>query len=214
MPYEALLVDLDGVLRRWETVDASVEHAYGLPARAIGSIAFLPELLHPAITGEISDEAWRAKIALRLAAMHPPACDARAAVERWSESPGELDREVLALIERCRPGLRRVLVTNATSRLARDLDALGLSGRFNVIVNSSEVRSAKPAEAIFRIALQQAGVAADRALYIDDSATNVVAAARLGITGHRFTGHLELGSFLQRMGVLADAQPEPKQNRA
>ncbi len=69
--YEALLVDLDGVNRRWrKTHDDAVEAAHGLPPGSLRSAAFAPELVELAITGQISDEAWRSNIAESLEREH------------------------------------------------------------------------------------------------------------------------------------------------
>ena len=117
----ALLVDLDGVIRHWGGQgDPEIERETGLPPGAIREAAFSADLLLPAITGRVSDEEWRRQIADRLAAEFP-AADAARAIARWSEPPGEIDDAVLALLERCREHATIVLVTNATSRLDRDL---------------------------------------------------------------------------------------------
>jgi len=47
-----VVVDLDGVLRRWDPgVLAGAEAAFGLPAGALGEVAFAPALLSAAVTG-------------------------------------------------------------------------------------------------------------------------------------------------------------------
>ena len=94
-----------------------------------------------------------------------------------------------------------MLVTNATSRLSADLHALGLAGFFHAVVNSSEVGVAKPDARIFQVALDYAGIAAGRALFVDDTKANVAAATALGIASHQFTGHESLRAFLRREGV-------------
>jgi hypothetical protein len=45
-----LIIDLDGVLRRWEPVDP-IESRHGLPTGALFGTAFSPTLLDPVITG-------------------------------------------------------------------------------------------------------------------------------------------------------------------
>jgi len=52
----AVVVDLDGVLRRWDpAVIGDAEAVHGLPAGALGAVAFHPKLLSVAVTGRISD---------------------------------------------------------------------------------------------------------------------------------------------------------------
>ena len=140
----ALLIDLDGVVRLWRADDdARAEQLAGLPAGAILEAAFADDLLPLVTTGHITDEAWRKHVGTNLAKSFPKA-KVTQAVEVWSESPGEVDSDVLSLIRACRHTTRIVLVTNATSRLPKDLERLGLLGEFDHIVNSSEVGCFKP----------------------------------------------------------------------
>ena len=203
MQFKTLLIDLDGVLRQWNDSDIPAEMAFGLPANEIAAVAFSPSLLTPAITGVITDQEWRARIAQELERRHE-GCLAHVAVARWSQSPGTVDQSTLSLLQRCRGDLRLVLVTNATSRLTEDLVALGLTGVFDEVINSSELRVAKPADAFFRLALERAGVLANQALFIDDSVANVSAASALGIESHLFANHGAMAAFLRRHGVLND----------
>jgi putative hydrolase of the HAD superfamily len=62
---------------------------------------------------------------------------------------------------------------------------------FQVIVDSSEVRMRKPNPAIFRHALERlGGVAPQECLFLDDAASNVEAAERLGMRGVLVRGDL------------------------
>lgn len=198
---QALLIDLDGVLRSWPAShDHAIEQATGIAASTIRAVAFAPELLEPAITGRCRDAEWREGIAAQLQRAYPAGRVAEA-VRRWS-MPGSVDGTVLALVQACRPRSRVVLVTNATSRLAQDLACLELADAFDAIINSSEVGAAKPAPAIFAAALQAAGVAATDALFVDDSAGHVAAASALGIHGHHFQNAARLRVALQAGGLL------------
>lgn len=51
MQATTLLIDLDGVIRRWAADDASLELRHGLPTDSIRKVAFAPDYLTPAITG-------------------------------------------------------------------------------------------------------------------------------------------------------------------
>lgn len=198
----ALLVDLDGVIRHWRGQgNPEIERDTGLPPGAIRTAAFSTDLLLPAISGRVSDEEWRQTIVARLAAGFPGA-DAAGAIARWSEPPGEIDGAVLALLERCRAHATIVLVTNATSRLDRDLARLGIAGAFDAIVNSSVVGHVKPAPEIFAAALAAAGVPANVAFFVDDKAEFVEAAATLGISGHCFRDHASLRDALTAQRLL------------
>jgi putative hydrolase of the HAD superfamily len=198
MTIRALLVDFDGVIRDWsEQDDAGIERRFGLPAGAIKGVAFAPELLAPAITGGITDEVWREHIATQLRDRHPDT-DVEAALAAWSEPAGELDREVLALIRQARERVPVALITNATSRLDRVLDRLGVRDAFDHIVNSSAVGAAKPDRAIFAHALGLVGKSAGETLYVDDTERYLGPAGEIGLATHHYrdTGGLR--------AVLAD----------
>jgi FMN phosphatase YigB (HAD superfamily) len=206
MQYKALLIDLDGVIRKWHSSDESIEGAYGLPIGSIREAAFSPELVEAAITGAISDEEWRARIAKKLD-IRFGAARAVDAVAEWTSHPGELDEAILSLLGCCDSSLRLVLVTNATSRLPHDLSVLGLSEYFHAVVNSSQVRVTKPSREIFRVALERSGATPSEALFIDDTAANVESASSLGILSHAFAGHQGMSAFLRQAGVLRAEAP-------
>jgi putative hydrolase of the HAD superfamily len=206
--YRALLIDFDGVLRRWPASNAAIEQPFGLPAGALHATAFAPELLQAAVTGRITDEAWRGEVAARLARQYPDARSSEA-VQAWSSSAGEVDVAVLRLVERAAARLKTVLVTNGTTRLARDLSILGLDEHLHVVVNSAAVGAAKPDAAFFRAALKAADVEAAEALFVDDTPAHVAAAMRAGIRSLRFEGHEGLAAFLRASNVLSMALALP-----
>jgi putative hydrolase of the HAD superfamily len=199
--YESILVDLDGVIRKWRPSDEEIEVAFGLPVGSIRKTAFSPELISPAITGAITDEEWREQTAEKLRREFGTS-HAREAVAQWTSHPGEADQQVLSLLGARNASVKLVLVTNATSRLPRDLKTLGLLKHFHAIVNSSQVGVKKPSVEIFRIALERSDAVPEHTLFIDDTAANVAAATHLGILSHVFVGHTELSSFLRQAGVL------------
>ena len=198
---QALLSDLDGVVRLWPAhVVASAEDAAGLPRGSVHATAFAADLLPLAITGRISDEDWRAEVTTRLQATYPEA-DARGAVAGWSASPGVINQPVLDLLRQRRVPV--ALVTNATTRLPLDLAALGLEREFDHIINSSRIGVAKPERGIFEAALEDLGLAADQVLFVDDDARHVAAAAELGMRSYQFHGDAtELEEILRETGVI------------
>ncbi|HVH34120.1 MAG TPA: HAD-IA family hydrolase [Tahibacter sp.] len=196
----ALLIDFDGVLRRWPADDAALERDHGLPRGSLREAAFDPRLLAALVEGRIDDAAWRTQVALVLRDRHP-AADVAGAVAQWSAGIGEIDRELLAALDDCRVQ-RRVLVSNGSTRLRSDLAAHGLTDYFHAVVNSSEIGIAKPAAAFFAAALEAAGVRADHAVFIDDSAGHVAAAEALGLRAHRYLDVAGLHAFLRDGGLL------------
>jgi len=173
-----------------------IELNCGLPLGALRETAFERELLNDAVTGRITDEVWRESVATLLALKHPDAKIAQA-VTAWSLPLGDVDENVLRLVQLAGKRIKVVLVTNGTSRLNRDLEVLGLLPSLDVVVNSSVIGVAKPAHDFYVAALRLAGVDAAEALFVDDSPSHVEAAVQLEICSLRFTGHEALATFLQ-----------------
>jgi putative hydrolase of the HAD superfamily len=85
-------------------------------------------------------------------------------------------REALAgLRER---GLRLVCVSNWDCSLGEVLDRVGLGEHLDGVVTSAQAGARKPDPGIFTVALRLAGVAADEALHVGDTASEDVAGAR------------------------------------
>ncbi|AXK36111.1 HAD family phosphatase [Streptomyces armeniacus] len=189
LPYDAVLCDIDGVLRHWPPADA-VEQANGLPVGALAAAAFAPARLHPAITGEVTDEQWRVAVAADLADRYGSAGRARAVVAAWSEFVPAVDQEVVALLGRLRGVASVALVSNATTRLEQDLARQGLDGLTDAVVNTSRIGVAKPDPRVYRIAAERLGAPAARCLFVDDTEANVVAAREAGMTGLHYQ-HLD-----------------------
>jgi putative hydrolase of the HAD superfamily len=182
----ALLVDMDGVLRRWDpAVPAAIESEYGLPAGALLDTAMAWHRLRPAITGEITDAEWVSDVASYL--------EAPSAVAKWQEYRGEVDQDVLAFVREVRAlGVPVGLAANATDRLDADLDLLGLTGSFDVVVNSSVVGAHKPAREFFAAACTALRTPPDRVLLIDDSDRSVRGARVAGLLAYRWTDPADL----------------------
>lgn len=181
--FDAILCDLDGVLRRWPPL-TELERAHGVPDGALAAAAFAPHRLLPAITGQCTDDDWRAAVADDLRVHTDRAADLVAA---WSAGAGAIDEDVAEVLADARAHGPVVLVTNATTRLESDVDALGLARHVDAIVSSARLGVAKPEPAIYLAAAVAAGVPPERCLFVDDSATNVAAARTLGMAGHHFT---------------------------
>ncbi|MEU5525115.1 HAD-IA family hydrolase [Streptomyces sp. NPDC047860] len=200
-PYAAVLCDIDGVLRHWPA-DDEIEHAHGLPVGALAAAAFTPARVHPAITGEITDEQWRSAVAADLATTCGSQERARAAVAAWSALVPTVDRELVALLTQVRTVASVALVSNGTTRLEQDLARQGLDTLAHAVVNTARIGVAKPDPRIYRIAAERVGAPAARCLFIDDTAANVTAARQAGMAALHYRQLDEL-----RYGSHAPARP-------
>jgi putative hydrolase of the HAD superfamily len=183
----ALLIDLDGVLRRWDPAPMiAVELEYGLKPAALLETAMAWDIYRPAVAGEITDAEWMRLVAERLPIDGERA---EAAVARWQSYRGEPDPEALAFVREVRAGGRRAgLATNATDRLRPDLDALGLAGEVDVVISSWELKVHKPAPEFFRQACELIGEQPKHVLFVDDDDRVVRGARAAGLSAYRWTG--------------------------
>jgi putative hydrolase of the HAD superfamily len=184
-PYDAVLCDIDGVLRHWPSPDV-IETDLGLPAGCLHEAALDSSRLDPAVTGAVDDGEWRATMTTYLTTRCGSAELARSAVDAWTALVPTVDHEVVALLGAVRAHLPVALVSNATTRLEEDLARLGLADVADTVVNSARVGVAKPDERIYRLAADRVGVPVERCLFIDDRPENVAAARAVGMTAVHF----------------------------
>jgi putative hydrolase of the HAD superfamily len=92
---------------------------------------------------------------------------------------------------------------NNESRELNDyrIEKFGLRNIFRIFVSSCFVGLRKPEPDIYRLALEITQISPDRCCFIDDRATNLEAAAQLGMHTIRMTGLDQLRSDLKKLGV-------------
>jgi 2-haloacid dehalogenase len=125
--------------------------------------------------------------------------------ERWIETIGGVDHEVIALGRELRSrGTPVYALTNYSAEkwvLSRDhVDALS---EFDGVVVSGEERVAKPDERIYRTLLDRYGLTPERTFFTDDVPANVAAARAVGIDAELFVDATSLRSHLADRGLLA-----------
>ncbi|MEV6243510.1 HAD-IA family hydrolase [Lentzea sp. NPDC051838] len=167
-----LLLDLDGVVRRFPPLPAEIAER-----------AFEPSLLHRAVTGEITDEQWRHEVG-----------------PEFETSTGEVIGEALALVRAARKQCFVALLSNATTRLEADLARLGLDAEFDAIFNSARLGVAKPDPAIFRRVLAELGHTT--AVFCDDAEENARAACEVGLDGVHVPDTAALRTALAVRGLI------------
>jgi putative hydrolase of the HAD superfamily len=193
-----MLIDLDGVVRRWDSTEA-VELRHGLEPGTLLPTAMAWELLRPAVAGEITDAEWMGLVADRLPLDPSSAAEA---VAEWQSHRGSVDEEALGFVREVRAAGKLVgLSTNATDRLRGDLEALGLAGEFDAVINSSELHIHKPAPEFFVRACAILGEPPQLVLVVDDDDRAVRAARALRMPAYRWTGPQDLGYLRKALDI-------------
>jgi len=193
-PYDAVLCDLDNVIRFYDTTHlAALEQEAGLAEGATMEIAYAPEIDLPLLLGRITPDAWVEAVTAGLAERVGGDTGLGGRLARaLAGAPFRADAEVVALLRRARTHVPLVLVTNATLQLDHDLALLGLTDLADAVVSSAVEQAAKPDPALYRIAAERAGVPAGRCLFVDDRQENVDAAVSLGMRGVLYRGPADL----------------------
>jgi len=194
----ALLLDLDGVLRIWDSaLTPAVETAYGLPAGALAAAASAHDGLERALTGDLDDRAWRESVADEIASGHGE--EARPAVDEWMDPSGQVDTEALAVVRRARTRMQVILLTNSTSRLESDLERLGLTEEVDGWVSSADIGLAKPDPDVFSRAALRTQLMFSQMAFVDTSRASIASAEILGIRAHHYQGVEGLETFLEEI---------------
>ncbi|GAA5096919.1 HAD family hydrolase [Nocardia iowensis] len=179
--YDAVLCDLDGVIRHYDHGEVHrLEAIAGITRGTTMELAFAPERDLPLLLGQVSRAQWAASIANALTTLTTRA-QAEQLAQEFAHAPSCTDQATVELIRDLRKRVPVVLVTNATVWLDDDLAALGLTDLADDVVNSSIVQIAKPDPRIYAIAADRARVPVERCLFIDDSQINVDSARVIGM---------------------------------
>jgi putative hydrolase of the HAD superfamily len=149
---------------------------------------------------------WWLRTYLGFAGVDSSDDEAAAALSRtrglWRQPiPGVIDA-VTAIKD---AGLAVAVVSNADGSVATDLDAAGYDGLFDIIVDSTRVGVSKPDPAIFAIALEALGVAADDSWYIGDSPLfDKAGAANAGLAEFVLVDPIELYDHRPSVATVAE----------
>jgi putative hydrolase of the HAD superfamily len=98
-------------------------------------------------------------------------------------------------------GQRLAVLSNAPADVAEAVQELPLAGRFEHLVFSCALKSAKPDPECFRATLAVLGAEPGDVVFLDDRADNVTAAAALGMRSFQFTDAPAARADLARCGI-------------
>lgn len=185
-----LILDYGNVLSRVQDQTWMDEAARRLGADATAFRAAYWQHRHAYDDGLSAADYWRRVVTAARAAAPLAPGDVAALIASDAASWSVYHDEVWALAARFRAaGGRTALLSNSGPEvMARVRAEHPLEARFDVVVISCEVGLAKPDPRIFRLCLERLGLPAGAALFVDDRADNVEAAAGVGLQTLRFEG--------------------------
>lgn len=197
----SVIFDLGGVLIDWDP-----RHLYRTLIDDEAEMErFLAEVCTPE-WNERQDEGRPVAVAVdELSARHP---EQHALIEafydRWPDMmAGAIEETVAIMAELRESGHRLYALSNWSAETFPHARArFGFLDWFHGVVISGEVGVKKPDPRIFHILFQRHGIDPDLAIFIDDSARNVVAARDLGVEALHFSSATALRGDLERRGLL------------
>lgn len=198
-PFDAVLCDVDNVIRVYDPAPLNaLERAAGLAEGTTMKLAFAPDTVLPLVVGRITPDEWARSAVRGLVGQVSEATAAELAVA-LARTPFRADAAVVSLLRAARAHVPLVLVTNTSVALEEDLEHLGLTDLADHVVSSARVGIAKPDRRIYDIAVERAGVPAERCLFVDDTLENVRTAAELGMRAVHYRGPEDLRRALDAL---------------
>ena len=199
-PIEAVIFDLDGVIRHWNDDELDrIEIECGLPARTILDIGFSEDLGPACMTGALSYREWMDEIRRRVVRSHGDR--AVPALDAWEANVGIVDPAAVELLRSVRRSATVALLSNGTTRLRRDLHVLGIDEEFDVVFNTAELGVAKPAVEVFELVIARLDVSPTTTVFIDDMEENVAGARAAGLHATLHVDVASTAALLAEMGV-------------
>jgi putative hydrolase of the HAD superfamily len=197
---EVLLFDLGGVLIEIVGAECMLDWC---PALADTETLWRRWLESPAVrryeTGQATRESFAVAVVDEFGLLVTP--DAFLAEFAWW--PRRLHEGATALLDELRPRFRLASLSNTNElhweRFEREWE---LPALFHANFPSYAVGRLKPDADYFEHVLATLGVPAERALFIDDNAINVAAAARLGIVARQAIGPAGVRAVLAELALV------------
>jgi epoxide hydrolase-like predicted phosphatase len=181
---KAVFFDLGGVIIRTE-YQAPRQHLaerLGMEYEDLVKLVFESPTSQRASVGEISDKEHWAEVTKRL--RRPPS---ETEMIRNEFFAGDVvDHEIVEFLRSLRPHYFVGLISNAWPDLREYVAKQGFDDAFDHMVISGEVGVMKPEARIYQIALEQAGVSPNEAVFVDDFYENIEGCRAVGMHGIHF----------------------------
>lgn len=197
MTIRAVFFDFGGVLMRTE-FQAPRQHLaerFKLEYDDIDKIVFASESARRATMGEITEESHWVETLKRL---KHPASEVNSFKDAFFGGD-VLDRNLFEYLRSLRGKVHTGLISNAWSGLREFIVNEKIIDVFDTVIISAEVGTMKPDTKIFEIALEQAKVRANEAVFVDDVKVNIEACEKVGMKGILFKDPQETIDQLNRL---------------
>jgi len=197
MSIRAVFFDLGGVIVRteYQSPRERLAERLGMEYEDLDRIVFDSESGHQASIGAITSlQHWEA-VMKRLKRPY----EEMSTIRDEFFAGDIVDRQILDFLRSLRGTHKTGLISNAWSDLRDYLVREKMDDAFDHIIISAEVAVAKPEAGIYQIALKQAGVRPNEAVFVDDFYVNIEGCEKVGMKGIHFK---DAQSALQQLKLL------------
>ena len=184
MTIRAVFFDFGGVIARTE-YQAPRQHLaerLGMEYEDVVKIVFESPSSNRATVGEISAEEHWAEVTKRL---RQPASETETIREEFFAGD-VIDYDIVSYLRSLRSEYYVGLISNAWSDMRDYITGQKFADAFDHMVISAEVGARKPEARIYQIALEQAGVSPNEAVFVDDFFENIEGCQAIGMHGVHF----------------------------
>lgn len=197
MPIRVVFFDFGGVIQRTEfqSPRQKLAQRFGMEYDDIDNIVFNSPTAKQATVGELAVEKHWAAVAKRLKVSK----NEIAAVESEFFAGDVIDHDIVGYLRSLRPRYKTGLISNAWSDMREYLVRQKLDEVFDMLTISAEVGVAKPEAKIYLLALEQAQVEPEAAVFVDDVPANIEACEALGMKGILFRDPLKAMNELKKL---------------
>ncbi|MBL0348175.1 HAD family phosphatase [Candidatus Villigracilis affinis] len=197
MPVRAVFFDFGGVIMRteYQSPRQHLAERFGMDYDDIDKVVFASESARRASVGAIPEHAHWAEVLKRL--KHP--------ISEMKSFQDEffggdvIDRDLVEYIRSLRGKVHTGLISNAWSGLREFIAREKVIDVFDTVTISAEVGAIKPEAKIYQVALEQARVKAEEAVFVDDVNINLEGCEDLGMTGILFKNPQDSIAELKRL---------------
>ncbi|MDO8755563.1 MAG: HAD family phosphatase [Anaerolineales bacterium] len=197
MSIHAVFFDFGGVIQRteYQTPRQHLAERFGMDFGEMDTLVFASQSARQASVGQITEDAHWSEVLKRL---KRPASELQM-IKNDFFGGDVIDRNLINFIHSLRGKFHTGLISNAWSGMRAFLEKEKFINLFDTVVISAEVGVMKPDTGIYHIALEQAKVKAESALFVDDIQANIEACEKIGIKGVLFKDPQEALSRLKQL---------------